>query len=183
MSLSPDRRDTLFTLLRVRFEQHPARHPGLSWNAVQTRLENRPDKLRTLHEMETSGGEPDVVVFDEATGEIVFFDCSPETPKGRVSLCYDREGLESRKAHRPTGSALERAAAMGIELLTEEQYHALQALGEFDRKTSSWLATPAAIRRRGGALFGDRRYGRVFIYHNGAESYFAVRGFRGALRV
>ena len=158
-------------------------HEGLQWIQVIERLEAHPDKLWSLHEMEESGGEPDVVGKDAKTGEILFFDCSAESPKGRTSLCYDREGLESRKEHKPANSAMELAATMGIELLTEEQYRELQRLGNFDMKTSSWVKTPADIRKLGGALFGDRRFGHVFIYHNGAQSYYGARGFRGALRV
>jgi hypothetical protein len=155
----------------------------MDWEKVQARLETNPEKLGTLSEMERTGGEPDVVGWDERTGEIIFFDCSAETPKGRTSLCYDREGLESRKEHKPSGNAVDMAATMGVEILTEEEYHQLQKLGEFDTKTSSWLRTPDETRKLGGALFGDRRYGRVFIYHNGASSYFAARGFRASLRV
>jgi hypothetical protein len=155
----------------------------MDWEKVQARLETNPEKLRTLSEMEQTGGEPDVVGLDERTGEIVFFDCSAETPKGRTSLCYDRAGLESRKEHKPSGNAIDMAAAMGVEILTEEEYRELQQLGEFDTKTSSWLRTPDETRKLGGALFGDSRYGRVFIYHNGASSYFAARGFRASLRV
>ena len=159
------------------------RHKGLAWDQVQARLEAHPDKLPPLVEMETTGGEPDVVGHDKKTGEMVFFDCSAESPTGRRSVCYDREGLESRKEHRPETSATDMAAAMGIELLTEEQYRQLQQLGEFDTKTSSWVQTPADIRDLGGALFCDRRYGHVFTYHNGAQSYYAARAFRGSLRV
>ena len=176
-------RETLLETLRARFEQHPRRHPGVEWARVRARLDAAPEKLVALHEMESSGGEPDVVGHDKETGEFIFFDCSPESPKGRVSVCYDRAGLDSRKEHRPKTSALDMAEAMGVELLTEEQYHALQALGEFDTKTSSWVATPPDLRKLGGALFGDRRYGRVFIYHNGAQSYYGARGFRASLRV
>ncbi len=176
-------RETLLETLRARFEQHPRRHPGVEWARVRARLDAVPEKLAALHEMESSGGEPDVVGHDKETGEFIFFDCSPESPKGRVSVCYDRAGLDSRKEHKPKTSALDMAEAMGVELLTEEQYHALQALGEFDTKTSSWVATPPDLRKLGGALFGDRRYGRVFIYHNGAQSYYGARGFRASLRV
>lgn len=160
-----------------------SRHPRLAWAKVHVRLETQADKLWSLHEMERTGGEPDVVGHDPKTGEHLWFDCSPESPKGRVSVCYDREGLESRKEHRPANTAMDLAVAMGIELLTEDQYRELQQLGEFDTKTSSWLQTPAAMRQLGGALFGDRRFGRVFVYHNGAQSYYSARGFRGVLRV
>lgn len=182
---NPDKKQRLQLLetLGSRFEANPARHEGMEWKAVLGRLGKRPERLGALFAMEESGGEPDVVGIDRGTGEVLFVDCAAETPKGRVSVCYDREGLETRKEHRPADSAVEMAEAMGIELLTEEQYHALQSLGEFDRKTSSWLKTPEDVRRLGGALFGDRRYGRVFVYHNGAQSYFAARGFRGLLRV
>jgi hypothetical protein len=159
------------------------RHPGLAWAVVKARLEANPEKLWSLNEMERTGGEPDVAGQDEITGETIFYDCSAESPAGRRSLCYDREALESRKEHKPESSALDMAAAMGIELLTEEQYRALQKLGEFDTKTSSWLRTPAEIRKLGGAIFGDRRYEHVFVYHNGADSYYGARGFRGWLRV
>ena len=181
--LDARQREDLICLLKARFEKHGERHKGLAWDDVQARLEAAPDKLRSLHEMETSGGEPDVVARDPETDEYVFFDCSPETPKGRVGVCYDREGLESRKEHKPKHNALDLAAAMGVEILTVEQYHELQKLGEFDTRTSSWVKTPADIRKLGGALFGDRRYGRVFIYHNGAQSYYGARAFRGSLRV
>ncbi|MBZ0150349.1 MAG: DUF4256 domain-containing protein [Planctomycetes bacterium] len=183
---SPSRGSTapdLLATLRTRFEAHPQRHPGLTWDAVAARLQAKPAALRALAEMERTGGEPDVVAQDAATGEVIFFDCSPETPAGRVSLCYDEEALAARKQHKPRGSATELASAIGIELLTEAQYLHLQQLGEFDTRTSSWLRTPAPMRALGGALFGDRRFGRVFLYHNGAESYYAVRGCRGALRV
>lgn len=175
--------DDIMSVLRARFEANPARHRGIDWQEVVDRLKNHPQKLHSLIEMERTGGEPDVVGRDTKTGEVVFFDCAPESPKGRVSVCYDREGLESRKEHKPATNALDMAAAMGVALLTVEQYHELQALGEFDMKTSSWVATPADVRKLGGALFGDRRYGRVFIYHNGAQSYYGVRGFRASLRV
>ena len=181
--LPPRQREELLAALKVRFGKNMNRHPGLEWAKVQTRLEAKPDKLWSLNEMERTGGEPDVVGHDKKTGECIFFDCSPQSPKGRVSLCYDREALESRKEHKPKDSAMGMAAAMGIELLTEEQYHELQKLGEFDTKTSSWVKAPATMRELGGGLFGDRRFGRVFLYHNGAESYYAARGFRGSLRV
>lgn len=171
----------LRVILRERFEAHPRRHPGVRWDDVEARLDER--ALRVLQAMEETGGEPDVIGRDARTGQITFCDCSPESPAGRRSLCFDDEALAARKEARPAGSALGRAAAMGISLLDEAQYHALQELGEFDLKTSSWLATPPALRALGGALFGDRRYGRVFIYHNGAQSYYAARGFRGIVRV
>lgn len=175
--------DAILATLRQRFEANPQRHKGIKWADVQARLESAPGKLKSLHQMEATGGEPDVVGQDRKTGEFIFFDCSKETPKGRVSTCYDREGLESRKEHRPKTTAMDMAAEMGIEMLDEAQYRQLQALGEFDLRTSSWVKTPSSIRELGGALFGDRRYGQVFIYHNGAQSYYAVRGFRGAVRV
>ena len=181
--LSPKEREELLTKLKARFENNMNRHKGLTWEKVQARLEANPEKLWSLHEMERSGGEPDVVDFDETTGEYVFYDCSPESPKGRRSLCYDQEALESRKEHKPENSAVGMAAEMGIELLTEEQYRYLQELGEFDTKSSSWVKTPDSIRKLGGAIFCDRRYDRVFTYHNGAESYYLSRGFRGLLRV
>ena len=172
----------LLRTLKTRFEKNMNRHKGLEWAKVQARLVANPEKLRSLSEMEKTGGEPDVIGYDKKTGEYIFCDCSSESPKGRRSLCYDREALESRKEHKPKGSAIEMAAAMDIELLTEEQYRALQKLGNFDTKTSSWLKTPSDIRRLGGALFADRRYDNVFVYHNGAPSYYAARGFRGSLR-
>lgn len=172
----------LLALLQARFDKNPGRHVGIAWAEVEVRLKEQPTKLRALGEMEQTGGEPDVVGHDVATGEYLFFDCSPESPKGRTGACYDREGLASRKEHKPACNAVDLAAAMGVELLNEAQYHQLQGLGEFDTKTSSWLQTPAAVRRLGGALFGDRGYGRVFVYHNGAPSYFGVRGFRASLR-
>lgn len=181
--LSAARRDELLATLAARFEANASRHPGLDWAAVRARLVADAAKLWSLHEMERTGGEPDVVAHDGKTGEVVFCDCSPESPEGRRSLCYDREALEARKANKPEGSAVEMAAALGIELLSEERYRELQALGEFDTRTSSWLRTPPDVRELGGALFADRRYGRVFVYHNGAPSYYAARGFRGALRV
>ena len=170
-------------MLQARFEKNARRHPDLEWNEVLARLEAAPEKLQSLAEMERTGGEPDVIGRDAKSGEIVFADCSPETPKGRVSVCYDRAGMDSRKEHKPADNAIDMAAAMGVEILTEEEYLALQKLGEFDTKTSSWLRTPDETRKLGGALFGDRRYGRVFIYHNSASSYFAARGFRASLRV
>ncbi len=181
--LSLEQTTELLEVLKTRFEQNMNRHLGLAWAKVQTRLEAHPDKLWSLHEMEISGGEPDVVDYNKKNGETIFYDCSPESPPGRRSVCYDRQGLESRKEHKPHNSALELAAAMGIDLLTEEQYRELQKLGNFDTKTSSWLKTPAVIRGLGGALFGDFRYGQVFVYHNGAQSYYGARGFRGALVV
>lgn len=182
-TLPPARRDELLNVLQARFAKHKTRHPDLDWSAVKAKLETNPKQLWSLGEMESTGGEPDVVGHEKATGEYLFVDCSPESPKGRVSVCYDREGLESRKEHKPKTSAMDMAAAMGVELLTPEEYQALQKLGEFDTKTSSWVKTPPDIRKLGGALFGDRRYGQVFIYHNGAQSYYAARGFRAALRV
>jgi hypothetical protein len=181
--LPPKAREELLKALKARFEKNVNRHRGLEWAKVQVRLEARAGKLWSLSEMEKTGGEPDVVGQDQETGEYIFFDCSPETPKGRTSICYDREGLESRKEHRPKNTAMDLATAMGVELLTEEQYRELQTLGEFDTKTSSWVKTPAEMRKLGGALFGDRRFGRVFFYHNGAQSYYGARAFRGSLRV
>ena len=178
-----ERRDELLAALKIRFEANMNRHKGLDWGQVRASLESNPDKLWSLNEMERSGGEPDVVDVDTKTGEVVFCDCSAETPVGRRSLCYDRDALESRKEHKPDGNAVDVAAAMGIELLTEQQYRDLQRLGEFDAKTSSWVQTPAEVRALGGALFCDRRYGKVFVYHNGAQSYYAARAFRGSLRV
>lgn len=175
--------EELLKVLKSRFEKNTNRHKDLNWDKVQTRLEENPKKLKSLEEMENTGGEPDVVGFDKKTGEFIFFDCSAETPKGRRSICYDREALDSRKEHKPANSAIDIATAMGIELLTEEQYRELQTLGEFDLKTSSWIKTPAEIRKLDGALFCDRRYNHVFVYHNGASSYYAVRAFRGVLRV
>jgi hypothetical protein len=180
--LSPKQREELLTALKARFEKNLGRHKDLEWAQVQARLEANAEKLWSLNEMERTGGEPDVVGHDKKTGEYIFYDCSAESPKDRRSLCYDREALESRKEHKPKNSAMDMAAAMGIELLTEEQYRELQKLGEFDAKTSSWVKTPSAIRKLGGALFCDRRYDTVFLYHNGAESYYAARGFRGSLR-
>jgi len=176
-------RDELLGALKARFESNKKRHKTLEWAKVQAALEANPGKLRSLAEMERTGGEPDVVGYDKSTGEYIFYDCSAESPKGRRSVCYDREALESRKEHKPANNAVDIAAAMGIELLTEEEYRELQQLGELDTKTSSWVKTPPAIRKLGGALFCDRRYDTVFVYHNGAESYYAARGFRGSLRV
>lgn len=176
-------REELRGTLKTRFEKNINRHKGLEWAKVQAKLEANPEKLWSLKEMERTGGEPDVVGQDKKTGEFIFCDCSVESPKGRRSLCYDREALASRKEHKPKGSAVDMATAMGIELLTEEQYRDLQKLGNFDLKTSSWVKTPADIRKLGGALFCDRRYGTVFVHHNGAQSYYAARGFRGSLRV
>lgn len=181
--LSPKEREALLKALQARFEKNMNRHKGLAWAKVQAKLEANAEKLWSLHEMEKTGGEPDVVRHDPKTGEYLFFDCSPESPKGRVSVCYDREGLESRKEHKPKTTAMDMAVAMGIELLTEEQYGELQQLGEFDLKTSSWVKTPDEMRKLGGALYGDRRYGRVFLGHNGAQSYYGARAFRGSLRV
>lgn len=181
--LSPEQREVLFKTLKARFEKNMNRHQGLEWANVQAKLEAHTEKLWSLHEMERTGGEPDVVDYDDKTGEYIFYDCSAESPKGRRSFCYDREALESRKEHKPQNNAVEMAADIGIELLTEEQYRELQKLGNFDLKTSSWVKTPASIRKLGGAIFCDRRYDTVFVYHNGAESYYAARGFRGSLRV
>jgi hypothetical protein len=183
MALSAEQRDQLLSILKARFEKNITRHPGIDWEKVQARLEAHPEKLASLHEMEETGGEPDVVGYDQDTGEFIFFDCAPESPQGRRSLCYDGAALDARKANKPRSSAVDAAAEMGIELLTEAQYRALQKLGKFDTRTSSWIKTPDDIRSLGGALFGDFRYGQVFIYHNGADSYYAARGFRGALRV
>ena len=181
--LSPAQREELLRTLKARFEKNMHRHKGLEWAAVQARLIVGSEKLWSLNEMERTGGEPDVVGFDKKTGEFIFYDCSTESPAGRRSLCYDRQALEARKEHKPKNSALDMAAAMDIELLTEEQYRELQKLGNFDTKTSSWIATPSEIRKLGGAIFADYRYGNVFVYHNGAESYYAARAFRGALRM
>jgi hypothetical protein len=182
-ALTAKQKDELLKTLKARFEQNNDRHRGVDWAKVQAKLDANPAKLWSLHEMERTGGEPDVVAHDEKTGEYIFYDCSAESPKGRRSLCYDRAALDARKENKPAGSAMDMAAAMGIELLTEEQYRELQKLGKFDTKTSSWVQTPAAIRKLGGALFCDRRYDTVFLYHNGAESYYAARAFRGLLRV
>jgi uncharacterized protein YpuA (DUF1002 family) len=181
--LSPEKRGEVLTALKARFEKNINRHKGVDWTKIQAKLEASAEKLWSLHEMERTGGEPDIVGHDKKTDEYIFHDCSAETPKGRRSICYDREALESRKEHKPENSAMDVAAAMGIELLTEEQYRELQTLGNFDTKTSSWVKTPSDIRKLGGALFCDRRYGTVFVYHNGAESYYAARAFRGSLRV
>lgn len=181
--LSPAQRVELLETLKARFEKNKARHKVLEWTKVEARLEAKPEKLWSLHEMETSGGEPDVVGHDKKTGEFIFYDCSAESPKGRRSVCYDRAALDARKEHKPADSAIDMAAAMGIYILNEEQYRELQELGNFDLKTSSWIETPPAIRKHGGALFCDRRYDHVFTYHNGADSYYAARGFRGVLRV
>ena len=181
--LSPEQHEELLGALKARFEKNTNRHKGLEWAQVQSKLEANAEKLWSLNEMERTGGEPDVIGHDDKTGEYMFYDCSPESPKGRRSLCYDREALESRKEHKPEGNAVDMAAAMGIELLTEEQYRELQKLGNFDTKTSSWVRTRSNIRKLGGALFCDRRYDTVFVYHNGAESYYAARAFRGSLRV
>jgi hypothetical protein len=181
--LSQKQSEALLGTLKARFERNMKRHQGLDWAKVQAKLEANADKLWSLNEMETTGGEPDVVGQDKKTGEYIFFDCSVETPKGRVSVCYDREGLESRKEHRPKNTAIDMATAMGVELLTEDEYMELQKFGDFDTKTSSWIRTPADIRKLGGALYCDRRYGRVFVGHNGAQSYYAARAFRGSLRV
>jgi hypothetical protein len=181
--LSAKQREELLKTLKVRFEKNMNRHQGLEWAKLQARLEVHAEKLWTLSEMERSGGEPDVLGHDKKTGEYLFFDCSAQSPAGRTSLCYDREALDSRKEHKPKNCVVDMAAAMGIELLTEEQYFELQTLGEFDTKTSSWVKTPDDIRKLGGALYGDRRYGRVFVGHNGAQSYYSGRAFRGSLRV
>ena len=181
--LSSGQREELLGVLKARFEKNMNRHKGLDWSKVQAKLAANTERLWSLNEMESTGGEPDVVGHDKKTGEYVFYDCSVESPKGRRSICYDREALEARKENKPKDSAINMAAAIGIELLTEEQYRELQKLGEFDLKTSSWIKTPAEIRKLGGALFCDRRYNTVFLYHNGADSYYAVRGFRGSLNV
>jgi Protein of unknown function (DUF4256) len=181
--LSPKQREELLRTLKARFEKNLNRHEGLDWAKVQAKLEASADKLWSLNEMERTGGEPDVVGQDKKTGEYLFYDCSAQSPKGRTSLCYDREALDSRKEHKPKNNARDMAVAVGIELLTEAEYQELQKLGEFDTKSSSWVKTPAVMRKLGGALFGDRRFGRVFFYHNGAESYYSGRGFRGVLRV
>lgn len=181
--ISSEQKEVLIKVLKSRFEKNMNRHEGMDWNEIQSRLENNPDKIWSLNEMERTGGEPDVVSYDSKKGEYAFYDCSAESPKGRRSVCYDREGLESRKEHKPKDNAVDMAEAMGIELLTEEEYRHLQKFGNFDAKTSSWIATPTAIRKLGGALFCDYRYDTVFVYHNGAQSYYAARGFRGLLSV
>lgn len=181
-SLSTAQQTELLATLQARFEKNTPRHKGIEWAAVQAKLEAVPEKLWSLNEMERTGGEPDVVGQDKKTGEFLFYDCAAETPKERRSICYDPEALASRKEHKPKDSAIGMAAAMGVEILTEEEYRALQQLGKFDTKTSSWLKTPPEIRKLGGAIFGDYRFGRVFVYHNGAESYYGARGFRGSLR-
>ena len=182
-ALSADRREELLKILKTRFEISMNRHKGIEWAKVKAKLEANPEKLLALNEMENTGGEPDVVGYDKKTGEYIFYDCSAESPKGRRSLCYDREALEKRKEHKPKNSAVDKAADIGIEILTEEQYRELQKLGKFDTKTSSWVKTPPGIRKLGGAIFCDFRYDNVFVYHNGAESYYAARGFRGSLKV
>lgn len=181
--MNAKQREALLGTLKARFEKNMSRHEGVEWSVVQARLESLPERLRVLDEMERTGGEPDLVCLDQAAGEFIFIDCSAESPAGRRSLCFDREALDSRKENKPAGCATDMAAAMGIEILTEAQYRGLQKLGCFDAKTSSWVQTPAAIRRLGGALFCDRRYDCVFVYHNGAQSYYAARGFRGALKI
>lgn len=181
--LSASEREELFKVLKSRFEKNMNRHKGITWSDVQAKLEANPDKLWSLDEMEATEGEPDVVGYDKKTGEYIFYDCSPESPKGRRSICYDHEALESRKEHKPANSAIQMASDMGIEILTEEQYRELQKLGNFDTKTSSWVKTPADVRKLGGAVFCDKRYNNVWLYHNGADSYYAARGFRGSVRV
>lgn len=181
--LSPEQGEEILRILKVRFEKNMNRHKGIEWSEVQRKLEINTEKLLCLNEMERTGGEPDIIAYDKNTGEYIFYDCSAESPKGRRSICYDGEALESRKNHKPENTAIDMAADMGIELLTEEQYRELQKLGAFDMKTSSWVKTPDNIRKLGGALFCDRRYDKVFVYHNGAESYYSSRGFRGLLRV
>ena len=182
-TLSKTQREELLRALKARFDRNTDRHKGLDWAKIQAKLERNPQKLWSLNEMERTGGEPDVVSHDKKAGEYIFYDCSADSPKGRRSLCYDRAALDARKENKPKGNALEMASAMGIELLSEEQYRELQRLGNFDTKTSSWVKTPSAIRKLGGALFCDRRYDTVFVYHNGAESYYAARGFRGCVRI
>jgi hypothetical protein len=181
--LSPEQREELLRTLKARFEKNMNHHKGLEWAKVQAKLDANPEKLWSLHEMERTGGEPDVIGHDKKKGEYIFYDCSAESPKGRRNVCYDREALEARKANKPENNVIDMAAAMGIELLTEEQYRALQKLGNFDTKTSSWVKTPSDIRKLGGAIFADRRYDNVFVFHNGADSYYSARGFRGSLRV
>lgn len=181
--LSPEQQSELLATLKIRFQKNNNRHEGLEWEKVRSKLENQPEKLWSLHEMEVTGGEPDVITFDSSTNEYTFCDCSAESPKGRRSLCYDEEALNSRKEHKPKNSATSLALEMGVEILDEQEYYQLQQLGKFDRKTSSWVKTPSEIRSLGGAIFGDWRYGRVFIYHNGAESYYGSRAFRAMLKV
>ena len=183
--LSPEKREELLRRLEIRFEENMDRHKGLEWSKVKAKIDSAPSakKLWSISEMERTGGEPDVVAYDKENNEYIFYDCSPESPDGRRSLCYDREALESRKENKPQNSALDMSASMGIDLLTEEQYRELQKLGNFDTKTSSWVKTPDGIRKRGGALFCDRRYDHIFVYHNGAESYYAARGFRGLIKI
>lgn len=181
--LSPKQREGLIATLKTRFEENTDRHSGIEWTNIKERLDAHPEKLWSLHKMEETGGEPDVVGYDLKTGEYIFFDCSPESPKGRRSVCYDHEALESRKKFKPNNSAIGMASEMGVELLTEEQYRELQLLGDYDTKTSSWIVTPNDIRSLGGAIFGDHRFGRVFVYHNGAESYYGARGFRCVLKI
>ncbi|EQA46314.1 PF14066 family protein [Leptospira broomii serovar Hurstbridge str. 5399] len=181
--LSQEKREELLGVLKSRFEKNMKRHKGLDWTKIEAKLEGNFEKLWSLNEMEITGGEPDVVGYDKKTNEYIFYDCSEESPKGRRSICYDREALESRKEHKPKNTAIDMATAMGIELLSEEEYRGLQRLGDFDTKTSSWVKTPSDVRELGGALFCDRRYDTVFVYHNGAESYYAVRGFRGSLKI
>jgi len=181
--LSAQQQKELLSILKNRFDKHPGRHKGIDWTKLQSRLESKQEKLWSLYEMEKTGGEPDVIGYDKKTDQYIFCDCSAESPKDRRSICYDREALNTRKEHKPANTAIDMATDMGIEILTEEQYRCLQELGNFDTKTSSWILTPAAIRKLGGALFCDRRYDTVFLYHNGAESYYAARGFRGSLRV
>lgn len=182
-ALSSAQREELFSILKARFEKSMNRHKGIEWSNVRTRLEANPARVWSLNEMEITGGEPDVVAFDKKTGEYIFYDCAAESPKGRRSICYDHEALEARKENKPANSAVQMAADMCIELLTEQEYRELQKLGSFDAKTSSWVKTPADIRKLGGAVFCDFRFGRVFLYHNGAESYYAARGFRGSLKI
>ena len=181
--LQAEQYEELIKIMKIRFDKNPIRHRDIDWNKIQTKLEVNPNKLWSLNEMEITGGEPDVIGFDPKTNEYIFCDCSMESPKGRRSICYDKEAQESRKEHKPENNTIDMAAIMGVELLTEEQYRELQKLGNFDTKTSSWLKTPIEIRKLGGAIFGDFRYGKVFVYHNGAESYYAARGFRALLKV
>ncbi len=183
MLLSPKQRENILAILKDRFHKNKSHHLGIDWAKVQAKLENNNEKLWSINEMERTGGEPDIIEMDESTGEYIFYDCSAESPLGRRSFCYDREALDSRKENKPKNNAIDAATAMGVELLTEDQYRALQKLGSFDTKTSSWIKTPSEIRKLGGALFCDRRYGNIFVYHNGAESYYAARGFRGSIKV